>query len=166
MIFIRLDENVSHKIGEFAEGVGIPHDVVIDTPEKLRQRGLADVDWMTAHSQRGGRRDVRIAFSGDTFTDRERAVAETLGISLFYTPFMYWRPLRRMGQAAYFLRWLPTIIEIAKANPPGSQFRLPGHFNPRANLRPLRSITGRMTVRPGRPRKPRKVAPAPLLDKA
>ena len=101
MIFIRLDENVSYQLGHFAEKIGIPQNVVFDSAHQTGQAGMLDPDWMTRHSKRGRARDLRIAFSADNFTDAERALAEVLKITLFSTPYMYWRPLRRLGQTAY-----------------------------------------------------------------
>lgn len=164
MIFILLDEGVSPKIAEAAERIGIPEGVAIDSVNSQGMRGAADEDWMTALSKRGRAADLRVAFSADNFSDPERALAETLKITLFSTPIMYWRPLLRHGQAAYVLRWLPRIIELARAHPAGSQFRLPHSFNTGLQLQPLRAITTHKTRRSGRPAKPRPRRAAPLLD--
>jgi uncharacterized protein YecE (DUF72 family) len=165
VIFILLDEGVSPKIAEFAGKVGIPQGVVLDTATSMGQRATPDQDWMTLLSKRGSAADRKVAFSADSFTDAERALAETLKVTLFSTPRMFWRPLRRLGQAAYFLRWLPRMLEMTATHPAGSQFRLPSHFNTASVIRPLPSIIGRKTVRTGRPAKPRAPAAAPLFDK-
>ena len=165
MIIIRLDEGISTHIAAFARQIVIPQGVVIETPAALQQRGLPDQSWMELLAKRGRPRDIRVAFSADNFTPAERALAETLKITLFSTPRDYWRPLRSMGQVAFFLRWLPTLIELAKTSPAGTQFRLPPSFNVNRRVRPLTPVLGRKVVRPGRPRKPRTPKPAPLLEK-
>lgn len=165
MIFIRLDENVSHKIGLAAELIGIQRGITFESPHSMNELQLPDHHWMALMGARGGPRDVRIAFSGDGFNEAERATAEINNITVFYTPKMFWRPLGCAGQAAYFLRWLPTIIAMAKANAKGTQFQLPRSFNVDADVTTVPRILAKKVVRPGRPKKPRTIAPAPLLDR-
>lgn len=166
MIFLRLDENVSHRIAEAARAIGIPQDLKIETPHGQRESGLSDVDWVRRFAQRGRSDDVRVAFSGDgrmRDNEAERVALEDAGIILFFAPGKgFWRELRKEGQAAYFIRWLPKLLEIAKASKPGQQYKLPSSFNPRADLRPLAPIALKRVLRPGRPRRNRKL---PLLDR-
>lgn len=164
MIFVRLDENVSYRLGEFAAAIGVPQNVQFDAPHLRGETGATDPDWMTAHSARGKPSDLKLAFSADDFTDAERALAEFLKITLFSTPKMYWRPLKRLGQTAYFLRWLPRMLELAALHPSGSQFRLPRNFGSGPGLVPMKSILSRKTIRSGRPRKPKTPIPLPLLE--
>ncbi len=167
MIFLRLDENVSHRIAEAAKVVGIPQDLKIETAHGQRESGLSDVDWVRRFAQRGRAQDVRVAFSGDgrmRENEAERVALEDAGVVLFFAPGKgFWRELRKEGQAAYFIRWLPKLLEIAKASNPGQQYKLPGSFTPRADLKPLASIASKSVLRPGRPRRDRKL---PLLDRS
>jgi hypothetical protein len=164
VIFIRLDENISHKIGEAAELLRIPGQPTFETPAQLNELGLADEHWMILFGRRGRSKDRRIVISGDDFTGPERATAELNKITVFYTPKMYWRPLGHLGQAAYILRWLPVMIEIAKTHPAGAQFQLPRSFNTSVAPTLLESVLTKIVKRSGRPRRPRQLAPAPLLD--
>jgi hypothetical protein len=165
VIFIRLDENLSPKIGRAAEAIKIRQDVVFETPHGDGSLGASDVHWFSDFGKRGGVADLRIAFSQDGFTDAERVVAELNKITVFYTPrTRYWRPLRRVGQAAYILRWLLRIIELAETSPPGTQFGLPPTFNTKAVVRTYKPLLGRKSRR-GRPLGRRKPAKhLPLLD--
>ena len=164
MIFIRLDENISYKIGEAAELIGIRQGVQFEAPRALGEEGLPDEHWMVRFGQRGKKSALRIAFSGDYFTDPERATAELSRITVFYAPRKYWQHLRRPGQAAYVIRWLDRIIDLASTAPAGTQFQLPASFNPETSVKVLDRIIGKVVTRPGRPRKPRKPAAAPLFD--
>lgn len=167
MIFIRLDENLSPKIGRAAEVVKIRQDVVFETPHDDGSLGAADVHWFSEFGKRGGPADLRIALSQDGFTDPERVVAELNKITVFYTPrTRYWRPLKKVGQVAYVLRWLPRIIELAEASEPGTQFILPPTFNTKAQVRTYKPLLGRKSRR-GRSLGRRKPAgPLPLFDKS
>jgi hypothetical protein len=165
VIFVRLDENISHKIGLAAELLKIPGQPAFETPTGLNELGLPDEHWMARFGRRGQSRDRRIVVSGDDFTEPERITAELNKITVFYTPKMYWRPLGHIGQAAYLLRWLPSIIEIAKSNQAGSQFQLPRSFNIDVAPKLLESLKTKVVTRPGRPRLVRAPAPTPLLDR-
>ncbi|WP_296595518.1 hypothetical protein [Phenylobacterium sp.] len=162
MIFIRLDENLSHHIAAFATKIGIPQHVVIEAPVPLNEQGLPDATWMELFAKRGRPRDRRAAFSADDFTPAERALAEELGITLFSVPASFWRPLKRLGQVAFVLRWLTRMIELIEQHPPGTQFRLPRSFNPGSKVQPLDRIRDKKVVRPGRPRRPKRM---PLLER-
>lgn len=159
MIFIRLDENVSHHIADFARQIGIPRDVVIEAPTPLKETGLSDTTWMERLAKRGRPKDRRAAFSADNFTPAERAHAEALGITLFSVPRMFWRPLLRLGQVAFVLRWLPRIIDLIKTSPAGTQFRLPASFNPTVRVRQEARMLEKKVVRTGRPRTPKPMRP-------
>lgn len=164
MIFIRLDEGISQHIADFARRIGIPPHVQIETPAALDERSLSDESWMELFAKRGRARDLRAAFSADGFTPAERALAETLQITLFTTPKMFWRPLKSIGQVAYFLRWLPRLIELIETSAPGTYYRLPPSFNPARKLKAERPMLGRTVVRKGRPKTPKPPPRAPLLD--
>ena len=89
MIFLRLDENVSHRIADAARAIGIPQDLKIETAHGQRESGLSDVDWVSRFAQRGRSRDVRAAFSGDgrmRDNEAERVALEDAGIVLFFAP--------------------------------------------------------------------------------
>ena len=156
MIFFRLDECVAYKIASAAEEIGIPQGVVFEAPQLTSQTGVADVAWMKDFSKRGKVSDVRMVFSTDAameHTEAERVAATEAGLIVFYGPkAKFWRPLRKFGQAAYFLRWFLTMVEIAKSANPGDQFQLPSSFILRASLTPLPPLRAQRK-RPGRPRR-------------
>lgn len=162
MIFIRLDENISYKIGEVADLIRIQQGIQFEAPHPNAETGLADQHWMEILGKRGKRSDLRIAFSGDYFNEAERATAEVNNITVFYAPRNYWRGLKRVGQAAFVLRWLPKMIELATSLPAGTQFQLPASFNPDVKVKLLDRILGKKVTRSGRPRKPKSL---PLLDR-
>lgn len=157
MIFIRLDECVSHRIADAAERIGIPQTVKFESPERRGEKGLKDVPWMLRFAKRGKAVDRRVVFSSDgqmKFNEVERAAAETAGLIVFYAPrFDFWRHLHSQGQAAYFIRWLGKIVETAETAQPGQQFQLPSTFNIKTPIKALPSVLSSKPRRPGRPRK-------------
>ena len=167
MIFLWLDECVSHKIALAAETVGIPQGVQLDAPQLLGETGAKDVAWLEAFSKRGKATDLRIVFSSDGMMrhrEAERAAAEGAGLIVFYAPSpQYWRGLRARGQAAYVIRWLDAMISVAKEASRGDQFQLPASFSARTTLKPLGSVM-KSKPRKGRAPKPRPAAkPGSLL---
>lgn len=165
MIFVRFDENISPKIGRCVELMKSRRDLVVEWPAADGTLGAPDVHWLQVFGTRGGKRDRRIAISADGFVDAERAVAETAGVTVFYTPTVrYWRPLKSTGQAAYVLRWLDRIIALAEASEPGVQFALPATFRTSAQVRIYKPILGRSSRRGSQLRRRPRPKPAPLFD--
>lgn len=163
MIFVRLDENISYKIAPAAELLRIPGQPAFESALKLGQRGLADEHWMAIFGRRGKQDDRRIVFTADAFTVQERVTAEVNAVTIFYTPTRFWRPLGRLGQAAYILRWMSRSLDLAKVHAPGAQFQLPRSFNTRLEPRVLPSIlerAARASVR-GKPHRARRFARTP-----
>lgn len=158
MIFFRLDECVAYKIARAAEEIGIPQGIVFEAPQLNAQKGVADVAWMKEFATRGKPTDIKMVFSTDAameHTEAERVAATEAGLIVFYGPkAKFWRPLKRFGQAAYFLRWFLTMTEIARAAKPGDQFQLPSNFILRSSLTPLPPLSAKRN-RPGRPRQVR-----------
>jgi hypothetical protein len=170
VILFRLDENVSYKIAEAAVAVGIPQELKLETPYSRGETGEPDVAWIRAFAKRGGKKAIRCVFSGDgqiRNNEPERAACEDAGLVLFFAPSpTWWRDLRKEGQAAYFIRWLPAMVQIARKAVPGSQFKLPGTFSPKEDLVPLpRVASTQKAVRPER-KKTRSLAATPLLEMA
>jgi len=155
VIFFRLDECVAYKIALAAKEVGIPQDVKFEAPQTESQTGVQDIAWMKQFAERGGKNDKRVVFTSDGMIkhrEAERAAAITAGLIVFYAPrAAYWRPLKRRGQAAYFLRWFDRMMETARAAQPGDQFQLPASFSAGSVLKPLSSV-----IQPVKARKPRR----------
>lgn len=154
MIFFRLDECVAYKIAVAAKEVGIPQDVKFEAPQTDSQTGVQDIAWMKLFAERGGKNDRRVVFTSDGMIkhrEAERAAAITAGLIVFYAPrAAYWRPLKKRGQAAYFLRWFDRMMDTARTAKPGDQFQLPASFSAGSVLKPLGSV-----IQPVKPRKPR-----------
>jgi hypothetical protein len=166
VIFIRLDENISPRVGRCAEAVRIRQGVDIQWPGKDGTLGAPDPEWMNALGQRGREADIRISISQDGFTDPERIVAEVNKISVFYVPERrFWGDLKKVEQAAYLLRWMGRIIELAETSPPGTQFALPATFNTRVKVKAYKPLLGRKNRRGSTLRRKRRPTPAPLLDR-
>jgi hypothetical protein len=101
VIFIRLDENISPRVGRCAEAVKIRQGVDIQWPGKDGTLGAKDPEWMSALGRLGTDADLRITISQDGFTDLERIDAEINKISVFYVPpRAFWGDLRKVEQAA------------------------------------------------------------------
>lgn len=153
MIFFRLDECVAYKIAVAAKEVGIPQDVKFEAPQTESQNGVQDIAWMKLFAERGGKNDKRVVFTSDGMIkhrEAERAAAVTAGLIVFYAPrAAYWRPLKKRGQAAYFLRWFDRMMDTARAAQPGDQFQLPASFSAGSTLKPLGSV-----IKPPKARKP------------
>lgn len=153
-VFFRLDENISYKICLAAEAIGIPQGLKFEAPYLIGRTAEKDPNWIERLSRRGKATDVRCVFLGDAFTEPERAAAEQAGLIVFFVPGpRWWRELRRMSQAAYFMRWLSAMVEMGKTFPAGSQVQLPPSFSPRTDLKPLKSVLGLSRRRGGRPRR-------------
>lgn len=158
MIFLRLDECVSHRIADAAKALGIPQSLKFESPHALGEKGLKDVPWMARFAKRGRAADRRVVFSSDgrmKSNEVERAAAEAAGLVVFYAPrFSFWRHLHSRGQAAYFIRWLDKMVSTAEAANPGDQYQMPSTFNVKAQIKLLPSVLRAQPRRPGRPRKP------------
>jgi hypothetical protein len=164
VIFIRIDENVSHKIADVAKAIGIPQGVIFETPFSRGETGVKDIPWIGDFATRGKPTDIRIVFSADAFMYfdiSERLALQDAGHVVFFVHQPWWRDLARMKQASYFFRWFERVLEIAAGASPGDQFRLPKHFDVEAPIKPLRRRGGE---KPRPPRKVRAPRPAPLLD--
>lgn len=126
MTLIRFDENLSYRIPNALRALSLPRGIAIEDPVEVDEMGLADVDWITAFSARGG----RCVVSGDEkMRDRppERAALESAGLIAVFPPEgRFWIPLKTLGQAAFLIRWFPVIAELACTADPGTHFRLPG----------------------------------------
>jgi hypothetical protein len=166
VIFIRLDENISPRVGRCVEAIKIRQGVDIQWPGKDGTLGAKDPEWMTALGKRGGESDVRIIISQDGFTDPERVHAEINKISVFYVPHRaFWGGLKKVEQAAYLLRWLARIIELAETSAPGTQFALPSTFNTRVKVKTYKALLTRKNRRGSSLRRKRRLASTPLLDR-
>lgn len=154
MIFLRLDECVSHRIADAARMIGIPSGVVFETPHDLDEAGLTDVSWIATFAKRGKDKDRRVVFSCDSrlrHNEVERVAAESAGLIVFYAPkFDFWRHLHKRGQAAYIIHWLERMAKIAAAAPHGAQFQLPSNFNTKSNVRQLPSLLSQKARKGGR----------------
>lgn len=166
MIFLRLDENISPRVGRCVEAVKIRQDIDVQWPGKDGSLGAPDREWMKALGRRGKESDLRITISQDGFTDLERIDAELNKISVFYVPHRsFWGKLRKVEQAAYMLRWLARIIELAETSPAGTQFALPPTFNTKVKVRTYKPLLTRKNRRGSALRRKRQPKPAPLLDR-
>lgn len=155
MFFFRLDEGISYRIAEAARLIGVPQDLAFETPVHAGLTGEKDPIWIERLSQRGKAGDIRCVLSADRLSEPERAACESAKLVVFLVPGpRWWRELKHLSQAAYVLRWLPSMIEIAKALPAGSIVQLPASFAPRANLRPLKPVIVKRARKGPRPRKP------------
>lgn len=152
MIRIRLDENLSHKIAQALRALGLPSDVKIESPHEQGEAGLDDVSWIETFSRRGG----RCVLSGDgmmRYREPERAALEAGGLIAIYVPVpAFWRPLRKLGQAALIVRWYPVIEELARTGTPGTHFRIPTSWSPDlSKLRPMPRVVARARKGPSDP---------------
>jgi hypothetical protein len=162
VIFLRLDENVSHRIADAAERIGIPQGLQIEHPHRTKERGMKDIPWIKAYAARGKRGSIRVVFSADEnmrFNEPERLALQEAGLIVFFAPIPWWRGLHRQGQAAFFLRWMLRMVEVAKVSAPGDQFRLPDHFRVDVALKPLPRVgaEARRRRRQRRPPEPGKL---------
>jgi hypothetical protein len=159
VIFFRLDECVAYKIAVAAKEVGIPQDVKFEAPQTESQTGVQDIAWMKLFAERGSKSDKRVVFTSDGMIkhrEAERAAAITAGLIVFYAPrAAFWRPLKKRGQAAYFLRWFDRMVETARAAQAGDQFQLPASFSAGSTLKPLGSVIKPVKTRKPSTRKPR-----------
>jgi hypothetical protein len=128
VILVRFDENISPRIPAALNALVLPLDVRVESATSAGEAGAADLDWIASFSARGG----RLLISGDEkMRDRpfERAALDSSGLIAVFPPEgRFWQPLKLFGQAAFLIRWFPTIIELARTAEPGEHFRLPSNF--------------------------------------
>lgn len=158
MIFLRLDENVSHKIAKAAKLIRIPPGLDLESARAAGDEGKGDTAWIELFASRGGPEDIRAVFSGDgrmRANTVERVALESAGLVVFFAPQPAWSNLGRFGQAAYFIRWIEKIVEIARTAPPGAQFHLPNSFNVEVPVRRLPSAVKRLPARKSRRARPK-----------
>jgi hypothetical protein len=126
---IRFDECLSYRIVDAIRAMGHPPEFDVEHPNDRGQSGMLDVDWIPEFAARGG----RCVVSGDPKMRgriAERAALQAAGFTAIFPPRKGWYDdLRRYGQAAYLLRWFPTIMHVAANEPLGDHFRLPPTFD-------------------------------------
>lgn len=125
MTLIRFDENISRRIPDALRQLRLPDTIEVESAFDASALGQADVDWLVAFADRGGRCMV----SGDErMRDRpaERAALQASGIVAIFPPEgRFWTPPRLYGQAAFLIRWFEVISQIALEAEAGSHYRLP-----------------------------------------
>lgn len=143
MTLIRFDECLSHRIVEAMRALGPPAGITLQHPGEVGEQSLADVDWIASFRAAGGRCIV----TGDPKMRgriAERAALEASGLVAIFPPIKGWYDrLKRYGQAAFLIRWLPEIARLAQEAEPGSHFRLPPTFElDPTRITELRRLTG------------------------
>jgi hypothetical protein len=122
---IRFDENISRRIPDALRQLRLPEGVEVESAFEVDALGQADVDWLADFARRGG----SCVISGDErMRDRpaERAALQDAGVVAVFPPEgRFWTPLRLYGQAAFLIRWFPTIVTLTEEAAVGAHFRLP-----------------------------------------
>lgn len=98
----------------------------------------SDTPWLKKFVKDGG----SVVITGDKrmrSKPHERKALLDLGLIGFFVPST-WNRMKFMNQAAYLLRWWPTIVECAKDSPPSTCWQLPHIWNPSADK--IKDVTG------------------------
>jgi hypothetical protein len=143
LTLIRFDENLSQRLVVALRAYGLPPGISIEHANEAGQNGVHDVDWLPRFKTAGG----RCILSGDTKMRgkiAERMALQEAGFVTIFPPKGSWyADLKRHGQAAYFIRWMPEIARLAQKAEDGQHFELPATFDldpDRVKL--LRRLTG------------------------
>lgn len=101
------------------------------------------MNWIEEFSTRDG----RLVVSGDGNMRRvqlERAALEASGLVAVFPHMKWYNGLGRWGQAAFFMAWFPSIVQLAEDAEDGAHFRIPtslsGEFSSLEQLKSLSEI--------------------------